>query len=450
MTASGTDARTQIGTAYEPPGTGCADPSATHRHGPGQHPRRARGSRCRRAVDHHGLPVRHGAARCGQRRRRDPGRPRGPRRRRPRQSRGAAARLAPGVRDTDNDGRPDGEEDPDADGRRHSRSWRAGRTPWTRTRTTTARLTAARPCQRRPRRFCRAPRAAPSSRPATSGTSAIDDRPVAAGQRDAHRVHRARRGRSTWTSARTPGTGSRTRSWTGRRRVSRSAFDYADESDAGRVPDPGRAAHRGRLGPAHPDGRRDNCRLYELYAVRQTRRRDLARGLGRASGTWAPTPCGRPAGPAPTPPGLPILPGLVRYDEVAGGAILHALRLHGPRRRARRTSTRRATSRRDLTGAALPADGPARPAEGRCDMSRASPPVTGDRRALQRYGMILADNGSPWYVSGMRRPAAGTTTSSMSLTASPAQTWRSLTRPGWSTARSPDMNRRAMLGHRPP
>ncbi len=78
---------------------------------------------------------------------------------------------------------------------------------------------------------------------------------------------------------------------------------------------------------------RDNCKLYELFDARHTS--DAAGVPARArSGTSAPTRL-RPNGwTSADAAGLPILPGLVRYDEVAAGVIDHALRFTAPQTRS--------------------------------------------------------------------------------------------------------------------
>jgi hypothetical protein len=97
--------------------------------------------------------------------------------------------------------------------------------------------------------------------------------------------------------------------------------------------------------------------------------------------------------------GLPILPGLARYVEVAGGAIDHALRFTAPRTRRAYVYPARhfASSSND----------PSLPPMGlrvrlKANVSLAGLP--GQARvvavALKHYGMLLADNGSPWYISG--------------------------------------------------
>ena len=188
---------------------------------------------------------------------------------------------------------------------------------------------------------------------------------------------------------------------TSRTPTSRVSFQYRSESDPGPYPI-----------PAHPKieqgsdrhlilVNRDTCRLYELYAAARVGTRWTA-GSGAiwnlASNAL------RPAGwTSADAAGLPILPGLVRYDEVARGAILHALRFTAP-------VTRRAFiyPARHQAGST---DSPSAPPMGlrirlKSSVSLAgfSPQVRVILVALRDYGMILADNGSPLYVSGVPDP----------------------------------------------
>jgi hypothetical protein len=97
--------------------------------------------------------------------------------------------------------------------------------------------------------------------------------------------------------------------------------------------------------------------------------------------------------------GLPILPGLVRRDEVAAGAITHALRFTAP-------STQRAyvwPARHDassITDPSYPPMGIRVRLKASVDISGFSPVNQVILTALKKYGMFLADNGSPWFVSG--------------------------------------------------
>jgi hypothetical protein len=97
--------------------------------------------------------------------------------------------------------------------------------------------------------------------------------------------------------------------------------------------------------------------------------------------------------------GLPNLPGLVRHEEVAAGEIRHALRFTAPRtRKAYVWPARHFTSRTD--DPALPAMGQRFRLKASVETSRFSPANQVILRALQTYGMILSDNGSPWFLTG--------------------------------------------------
>jgi hypothetical protein len=180
-------------------------------------------------------------------------------------------------------------------------------------------------------------------------------------------------------------------------------FEYDDESDPGPYPIPPNPPIEG--GP-DSDGDRhiliidaDDCFLYELYAARP-----------QANGTWRAgsgavfdlnSNALRPAGwTSADAAGLPILPGLVRYDEVAGGAIAHALRFTAPRtQRAFVWPARHFAS--DDDDPILPPMGLRLRLRADYDLSGFDPQVRVILRAMQQYGIILADNGSPWHVSGV-------------------------------------------------
>ena len=177
-------------------------------------------------------------------------------------------------------------------------------------------------------------------------------------------------------------------------------FDYADESDPGPYPIPASPLIEG--GSDHHilivDGA---CRLYELWDARQSGGSWLA-GSGA---TWdLSSNALRPAGwTSADAAGLPVLPGLVRYDEVAAGVIAHALRFTAPQtQRAYIYPARHYAS--SSTSASLPPMGLRLRLKATADLSGLSHDALVIAVALQRYGMILADNGSPWYVSGMSDP----------------------------------------------
>jgi hypothetical protein len=181
------------------------------------------------------------------------------------------------------------------------------------------------------------------------------------------------------------------------------SFDLARESDRGPYPIPASAPVEGG---ANAGGDRhvlvvdrDRCRLYELYDAHP-----LDGGTRWHAGSGAVYDLRsnhlRPAGwTSADAAGLPILPGLARYDEVARGAIAHALRFTAPRtRRAYVRPARHFAS--SATDPALPPMGLRVRLKRGTDLSGLRPQARIVARALQRYGAILADNGSPWYFSG--------------------------------------------------
>jgi hypothetical protein len=181
----------------------------------------------------------------------------------------------------------------------------------------------------------------------------------------------------------------------------RVSFEYADESD--RVPYPIPARPRIEGGSDHHvlivD--RDACRLYELGGAEQR----AGRWTAWAGATWSLRSNRlRPAGwTSADAAGLPILPGLARYDEVAAGAIRHALRFTAERtRRAFVYPARHYAS--DSTDPALPPMGLRVRLKASVDTSRFPRQARVVLVALERYGMILADNGAPWYVGGVPDP----------------------------------------------
>ncbi|HEX6701644.1 MAG TPA: hypothetical protein VF101_13030 [Gaiellaceae bacterium] len=183
----------------------------------------------------------------------------------------------------------------------------------------------------------------------------------------------------------------------GQRKV-RVRFDYADESDPGPYPIPANVRIEG--GRASDGDRhaivvdRSSCRLYELYALRPGWRAGSGAVWSLRSNRL------RPAGwTSADAAGLPILPGLARYDEVARGEIRHALRFTVQRtRRAYVYPARHYAS--DSTDPRLPPMGLRVRLKASFDVSRFPRQARIVLVALKRYGMIVADNGSSWYVSG--------------------------------------------------
>ena len=185
----------------------------------------------------------------------------------------------------------------------------------------------------------------------------------------------------------------------------RAAFTYADESDKGPYPIP-KSVHieggRASTGDRHAlliD--KDACKLYELYAL-------YPKGAGWTAGSGAiwnlRTNAVRPAGwTSADAAGLPIFPGLARYDEVARGVINHALRFTAARTRRQYVYPARHY--------ASSSDDPALPPMGLRVRLKASVDISSFPKqsrivlqALKTYGMLLADNGSNWYISGAPNP----------------------------------------------
>ena len=186
---------------------------------------------------------------------------------------------------------------------------------------------------------------------------------------------------------------------------SRVSFDYATESDKVGYPIP-KTVHV--EGGAKSDGDRhallldkDACKLYELFALSR-------KGTGWSAGSGAVwnlrTNALRPAGwTSSDAAGLPIFAGLARYDEVARGVIDHALRFTVSRTRREYVYPARHY--------ASSSDDPSLPPMGLRVRLKAGVDISGYPKqarvvlqALKTYGMILADNGSNWYVSGAPSP----------------------------------------------
>jgi hypothetical protein len=185
-------------------------------------------------------------------------------------------------------------------------------------------------------------------------------------------------------------------------------FDYADESDAGPYPIPADAPIEGG---ANGSGDRhilvidrDNWKLYELYDAHP-----VNGGQSWTAGSGAIFDLNsnalRPAGwTSADAAGLPIFPGLVRYDEVVElKEIRHALRFTCPTTRRGYVSPARhfASSR---TEANLPPMGMRVRLKASFDVSGFSANVQVILNAMKKHGMLLADNGSGWYVSGAPDP----------------------------------------------
>jgi hypothetical protein len=175
------------------------------------------------------------------------------------------------------------------------------------------------------------------------------------------------------------------------------AFQYASESDPG--PYPVGADTFIESGSDHHALiiNKDTCTLYELYALSGS-------GSAWSAGSGAIFPLGsnalRPLGwTSADAGGLPIFPGLVRWDEVQAGSITHAIRFT-----AQQSDQSFLWPARHQAGTAanpsLPPMGARFRLKAGYDISHFSTQAQVVLRAMQHYGLILADNGSNWFFSG--------------------------------------------------
>jgi hypothetical protein len=178
----------------------------------------------------------------------------------------------------------------------------------------------------------------------------------------------------------------------------RVTFEYASESDRGPYPIPAdaRVENGGDRHVILHDPRA--CRLYELFAAYPNGDRSWRAGSGAVYDLRSNKL--RPRGwTSADAAGLPILPGLVRFEEVAAGRIDHAIRVTAPRTRdAYVWPARHAAS--NASDPALPPMGLRLRLKSTVDVSRFPAQARTVAQAMQRYGVILADNGSPWFISG--------------------------------------------------
>jgi len=177
---------------------------------------------------------------------------------------------------------------------------------------------------------------------------------------------------------------------------------YGSESDPGPYPVPANAPIEG--GSSSGGDRhvividRDHWKLYEL-----------GYGFPQTDGSWDAN-CGatwdlnsnalRPAGwTSADAAGLPIFPGLIRYDEIQAGVITHAIRFTVVHSRKGYISPARHYAS-SLTGTQYPPMGMRVRLKSSFPISGFGPQATIILRAMKKYGMIVADNGSNWYFQG--------------------------------------------------
>jgi uncharacterized protein (TIGR03437 family) len=177
------------------------------------------------------------------------------------------------------------------------------------------------------------------------------------------------------------------------------SFLYTGQSDPGPYPVPPNAPIEGGSDAHVLIVDQDNCILYELYAASPQSNGSWQTGSGAIwdlrSNTLRPQ-----SWTSADAAGLPMLPGLLRYDEIAAGAINHAIRVTLPQTQDNFIwpGLHEASS---LTGAQYPPMGTRFRLKASFDISSYSPANQIILTALKKYGMILADNGSAWFLSGV-------------------------------------------------
>jgi hypothetical protein len=177
-------------------------------------------------------------------------------------------------------------------------------------------------------------------------------------------------------------------------------FQYASESDPGPYPFPQSALVEGGAnsgGDMHVlVADTGTCSLYETWSSQYV-------GPGWSCGSGAKFDLRsnglRPDGwTSADAAGLPILPGLVKVSEVQAGVIAHAMRF--TMQRTQQAYVHPATHAAGLADPSLPPMGLRVRLKASFDLSSFHGPAKVVLTAMQQYGMILADNGSDWYVSG--------------------------------------------------
>jgi hypothetical protein len=180
---------------------------------------------------------------------------------------------------------------------------------------------------------------------------------------------------------------------------------YGDESDPGPMPVPANAPIEGYPKPGNGDRHvlvldRDNCWLYELYDSHLLKNGNWDAGSAAVWNLLDNATQQRPyTWTSADAAGLPIFPGLARYDEVAAGAIQHALRFTLQYSQAAFTPPASHWAANSTNPYAAPMGMRLR-LKASYDISGFPPQSKVILIALQQYGMIMADNGSSIFISG--------------------------------------------------
>ena len=181
---------------------------------------------------------------------------------------------------------------------------------------------------------------------------------------------------------------------------------YGAQSDRGPYPIPPGAPVEGGAGSSGDRHvlvlQAGACKLYELYSAHPNPDGSWDAGSGAVFDLHSDRL--RPDGwTSADAAGLPIFAGLIRYDEIRRGYINHAIRFTAPRTQAGfiHPATHFASS---STNADLPPMGLRLRLKASFDISRFPRVARIILAAMKKYGLILADNGSPWYFQGATDP----------------------------------------------
>jgi Dockerin type I domain len=180
-----------------------------------------------------------------------------------------------------------------------------------------------------------------------------------------------------------------------------ATFTYSDESDPGPYAIPLNAPIEGgsnSTGDRHVISiDTSNCILYEMWSA-YPKAASWQAGSGAIFNlaSNALRPAGWTSGDAA---GLPIFPGLIRYDEVLAGAINHAVRFTVPQTQNTYVWPARHQAS-SLTDPKYPPMGVRFRLRADFDVSTFSVTNQIILTAMKKYGLIIADNGSAWYISG--------------------------------------------------
>ena len=177
------------------------------------------------------------------------------------------------------------------------------------------------------------------------------------------------------------------------------SFYYPDESDPGPYPIPASPKIEGGSDRHLLSWDTSACYLYEIFDAAW----NGSAWRGGSGASWdLRSNALRPAGwTSADAAGLPILPGLVRYDEVAAGVIAHAIRFTAPYTARSYIYPARHQAGCTTSSRCTPPMGLRVRLKASVDISRFSAANRVILTALKSYGMLLADNGSPWYITGV-------------------------------------------------